>query len=61
MLILSRKLDEAISLPHLGVEIVVTEIRGNRVCLGVNAPPDVLVLRSELMEGDQANDADDDE
>jgi carbon storage regulator len=47
MLVLSRKESERIK---LGNSIVLTVIRvsGDRVRLGIEAPPDVLVLREEL-------------
>ena len=47
MLVLSRKTAERI---RLGDSIVVTIVRvsGDKVRLGIEAPPDVLVLRDEL-------------
>lgn len=47
MLILSRKLNEALTIGD-GIRITVTEIDSNRVRLGIDAPKDVLVLREEL-------------
>ncbi len=53
MLVLSRKESERI---RLGDSIVVTVVRvsGDRVRLGIEAPPDVLVLRDELEQRDGA-------
>ena len=50
MLVLSRRERERI---RLGDEIVVTVVRldGDRVRLGIDAPPDVIVLRDELESG----------
>lgn len=47
MLVLSRKQTERI---RLGDSIVVTVVRvtGDKVRLGIEAPPDVVVLREEL-------------
>ena len=47
MLVLSRRESERI---RLGDSIVITVVRvaGDRVRLGIEAPPDVLVLREEL-------------
>jgi carbon storage regulator len=47
MLVLSRKESERI---RLGDSIIVTIVRisGDKVRLGIEAPPDVLVLRDEL-------------
>lgn len=47
MLVLSRKRDESIFIGDT-VEIVVVEIQGDRVRLGINAPRDVAVHRSEV-------------
>ena len=47
MLVLSRKLTESI---HIGDSVVVTvlEIQGHKVRLGIEAPKDIHILRSEL-------------
>ncbi len=47
MLVLSRRENERIK---LGNSIVVTVVRvaGDRVRIGIEAPPDVIVLREEL-------------
>lgn len=47
MLVISRKPGEKL---FIGDEIVVTvlEVKGNRVRLGIDAPADVPLLRSEL-------------
>jgi carbon storage regulator len=47
MLVLSRKVGEAILLSG-GIEVLVTKIEGGRVSLGITAPSDVRVVRSEL-------------
>ena len=49
MLVLSRKSTERI---QIGDNVVVTvlEIRGNKVRIGIDAPREVHVLRSELKE-----------
>ena len=51
MLVLSRKASERL---RLGDSIVVTIVRvqGDKVRLGIEAPPDVLVLRDELSQVD---------
>ena len=47
MLILSRKESECI---HLGDDIIVTVVRvnGDKVRIGVQAPPHIKILRTEL-------------
>jgi carbon storage regulator len=49
MLVLSRKLAESI---HIGDSIVVSvlEIRGNMVRIGIAAPQEIHVLRTELRD-----------
>lgn len=46
MLVLSRKLDEVIFIGD--VKVMVVEIRGDKVRLGIEAPPDVPVDREEV-------------
>lgn len=50
MLVLSRKKDQEVCLPGLGVNIKVLQISGNAVRLGFEAPQEVHVLRGELNE-----------
>jgi carbon storage regulator len=49
MLVLSRKKDESIVINN-DIRIVVVEIRGDKVRLGVEAPKDVPVHRREVFE-----------
>lgn len=49
MLILTRRPGESIRVGK-EIEISILEVRGNQVRLGVTAPSEVLVLRSELLE-----------
>jgi carbon storage regulator CsrA len=48
MLVLSRRLNEKIVLPSLGVTIQVVAIARGTVRLGIEAPPEISVLREEL-------------
>jgi len=48
MLVLSRKRNESILIGE--ARIVVVSIEGNKVRLGIQAPPEVQVLRGELHE-----------
>ncbi len=50
MLVLSRKEQESIVFPKLGIRVQVTRVRGKAVSIGVDAPDDVRVLRGELYE-----------
>jgi carbon storage regulator len=47
MLILSRKIDESIIISD-NIELVIVDIIGDRVKIGINAPKDVRILRSEI-------------
>ena len=48
MLVLSRRAEETLVFPNLGIKLSVLKVTGKVVKLGVEAPPDVKVLRSEL-------------
>ena len=52
MLVLSRHVDESLIIGN-DIEIVVVEIRGDKVRLGVQAPRDVSVHRREVYDAIQ--------
>ena len=49
MLVLSRKIGESIQIEG-GIRVTVTEVRGGRVRLSIEAPSDVRVLRKEIAD-----------
>ena len=49
MLVISRKENERIKIGD-NIEIVIVEISKNQVKIGIEAPRDVQILRSELIE-----------
>ena len=49
MLVLSRQRDETIMIGD-DIEITVVDIRGEKVRLGINAPPHIAVHRKEVYE-----------
>ncbi|MCA9082733.1 MAG: carbon storage regulator CsrA [Planctomycetaceae bacterium] len=49
MLILSRKLGESIQISD-NISVTVTEVKGGRVRLSIQAPRDVRVLRQEVLD-----------
>ena len=57
MLVLSRKKDESVVINN-NIRIVVVEIRGDKVRLGVEAPKEVPVHRSEVYEAINSDDPD---
>lgn len=61
MLVLSRKMDQTVMIGD-EIEVFVVRIRGDKVCLGFRAPPNVTILRREIYddkqwEGDDAGEA----
>jgi carbon storage regulator len=52
MLVLSRKVGESIVIGD-SIVVTVTRVAGNRLTLGIDAPGDVRILRSELVEEDR--------
>ena len=58
MLVLSRKKNESIVINN-DITIVVVEIRGDKVRLGVEAPKEVPVHRREVYDAIRRNEADD--
>ena len=49
MLVLSRKVGESIEIAG-GIRVTVSEVKGGRVRLSIQAPPDVRVLRKEIAD-----------
>ncbi|MEA2553371.1 MAG: carbon storage regulator [Fimbriimonadaceae bacterium] len=49
MLVLTRKVSQSIVIGD-GIEVVVLEVRGEQVRLGIKAPKDVAVHRKEIYE-----------
>lgn len=49
MLVLTRKVNQSIVIGD-GVEVVVLEVRGEQVRIGIKAPRDVAVHRKEIYE-----------
>ena len=56
MLVLSRKKDEVIVIGD-NIKVMVIEVRGDKVRLGVDAPRDVSVHRQEVYDAIQAQSA----
>jgi len=54
MLVITRKSDEGIVIDD-NIEITVLEVNKDRVKIGINAPKNVRILRSEIYDTEQAN------
>ena len=50
MLVLSRRTDETISLPDLGITIKIVKVKGKTASIGIEAPNQIQILRGELVE-----------
>src|SRR5262245_1215678 len=53
MLVLSRKENEKVLFPHLGIALQVLRLGGGKVRLGIEAPGDVSVIRHEIASEEQ--------
>src|SRR5262249_8754012 len=51
MLVITRRQKEKIVFPTIHIEVQVLEVKGGRIRLGIDAPPDVSVFREELIGG----------
>ena len=49
MLVLGRKMGQSITFPELGIVITVIQQVGSQVRLGIEAPREVTVMRTELL------------
>jgi len=54
VLVLTRQPHQKIVLPSLGVTLEVVAIKGGTVRIGIEAPPEVPVLREELLDQSRA-------
>ena len=51
MLVLSRRCDENIVFPGLGITVRILQIKGHQIKIGIDAPSSVVILRQELEHG----------
>jgi carbon storage regulator len=57
MLVLSRKMNERILIGD-SIRVTVVSVRGNVVRIGIEAPPDVPILREELLDPEELHRSD---
>jgi carbon storage regulator CsrA len=50
MLVLSRRCNERIVFPTLGISVEVRRVAGTRVHLAIDAPSNIRIYRQELLE-----------
>ncbi|MCA9140312.1 MAG: response regulator [Planctomycetales bacterium] len=53
MLVLSRKPEQTIRFPNLGITIDILQVNGKTVKIGVDAPRDIAVLRGEIVQAEK--------
>jgi carbon storage regulator CsrA len=53
MLVLSRKENERVLFPHLGIRISILRVGSGKARLGIEAPGDVAVVRQEIVNEEQ--------
>ena len=58
MLVLTRKSGETLlfQVGDVTVKLMITRVRGDNVRMGIAAPPEVKVIRSELIDGKESSD-----
>ena len=57
MLVLSRKKNQSIVFPNLGITVEIVQIDSNRVKVGIEAPRNIDVVRGEIADADELLDA----
>ena len=50
MLVLSRRTNETICFPELGITVKIMKVKGKTVGVGIEAPDEIQILRGELVE-----------
>lgn len=55
MLVLSRRPEEKIVIPGLGITIHVVAVKSGSVRIGIEAPPDVPVFREEVLRRSESS------
>lgn len=53
MLVLSRKKDQSVRFPNLGISVEILQVNGKTVRVGIDAPRDISVMRGELQPSTQ--------
>ena len=55
MLVLSRRPNEKILFPSIGISVEIVQTKGNTVRVGIEAPEDIRILRGELENHESPN------
>ncbi len=54
MLVISRKINEGIVIGD-NIELIIVDVSGDKVKIGINAPREIRVVRHELLQTEQLN------
>lgn len=54
MLVITRKVNEGIVIGD-NIELIIVDVSGDKVKIGINAPRDIRVVRNELLQTEQLN------
>ncbi len=54
MLVITRKTNEGIMIGE-NIELIIVDVSGDKVKLGINAPREIRVVRNELLQTEQTN------
>ena len=53
MLVLSRRENQKVLFPNLGITVEIVGVRGRNIRVGIDAPPEIRIVRAELADKDQ--------
>jgi len=54
MLVVTRKPNQTVVFPELGVSVEITKVSGKSVRVGIEAPDEIRIVRGELIEDERA-------
>ncbi len=54
MLVITRKINEGIVIGD-NIELLIVDVSGDKVKIGINAPREIRVVRNELLQTEQVN------
>src|SRR5262249_12684522 len=55
MLVLTRRAHEKILIPAIGTSVQILTIRSNAVRIGIDAPPEIAILRDDIADANPAS------
>lgn len=55
MLVLTRKINEALLIEEGTIRVVVLSVQGDQVKIGIDAPKDITIMREEIVQAQAQN------